>query len=235
MKQLTVRRPSTYVRQGPVPDFDRQTPVTQDEVLDLLCHRNVLLEEKRLLLARIARVDKQNKRGGRPASANQQLSRELNKEVKALEKAVAEKKRIIAELNLSDRAAQCRELEEDAKIVFQDRLRLRDLQSEREQTLEECEKRLDQLIEAEGPALIPEQEETIKALEEKLEKYRHANQKLKQRLEGQEKMEGKVAERIGELERQIEEVREATEKNRGRIEEERLKHSEAIEKLRRGG
>jgi vacuolar-type H+-ATPase subunit I/STV1 len=235
MRSPTVRKTLPYVRQGPVPQFNRKTPVTKEEVLELTRQKQLLLDEKRHLVARIARAEDQNKHGGRPVSTNQQLYSQRNKELRALERVIAEQQRTIAELNLSDEATLCRELEEDAKIVFQEHLRLQDLQTELQRKLAECEKRLDDLVETEGPKVIPKQCEVIKELEEKLGRYKRANRKLKKKLEGQRPQqtpEDQISARIGELSQQIAVVEAAKNRNRERMEEARLKHSEAIEKLR---
>jgi hypothetical protein len=157
-----------------------------------------------------------------------------------LDHLISEQKRQIASLYLSDDAALYRELEEDAKIVFQERLRLEDYQAECRRTLAQVQRDLEQLIEADGPGALVRQNETVRALQEKLARYMNANRKLKRRLQrlsaerssttGTDNQD--IERRAQDLQRQIADVKAATARKREELENEKRKHEELIARMR---
>jgi hypothetical protein len=237
---------SVYVRQGPVPPFSRSKPVTKDEIQELKRLRLCLLDEKQQLVARIARARGQNKKGvahnrttdgHETPRGTERLCRELDRERQILDHLIAEQKRQIADLQLSDDAALCRELEEDAKVVFQERLRLEEYQAERRRALAQVQRDLEQLLAIDGPDVLPQLDDTVRALEAKLSKYSNANKKLERRIERliTERSSGEgddVERRAQDLQRQIADVKAATDRNRAKFEDEKRKHEQVVARLR---
>jgi hypothetical protein len=223
--------------------------VTNEEIQDLKRWRLCLLDEKRQLLARIARTEAQNKRNiahNRPFDGlemhrpNAQLYRELDREQQSLHRFLSEQKQQLASLERSDNAALCRELEEDAKVVFQETLRLEDYRAELRRALAQDERVLEQLQESDGPSVLPRQNETMRALRAKLGKYKNANRKLKRRirrLTAEWSMSGRIDDdaaerRAQDLERQIADVKAATERNQAKFDDEKKRHEKRVADLK---
>jgi hypothetical protein len=219
--------------------------VTNEEIQDLKRWRLGLLDEKQQLLARIARTEAQNKRSrphNRPFDGlemhrpNAQLYRELDREQQALHRFISEQKQQLASLERSDNAALCRELEEDAKIVFQEKLRLEDYRAELRRALAQDERVLELLQESDGPGVLPRQNETMRVLGAKLAKYKNANRKLKRRirrLTAESSMAGRIDDgaverRAQDLERQIADVKAATERNQAKFDDEKKRHEKRV-------
>ena len=239
-RPLSSHRSRPFMRQISAPSAARKAPVTKEELDDLKRQKLALLEEKKLLKTKIARMEVQTKRGDRPLTTNKQLWDQLNREYNALEKIIEDQHRQVAELNLSDRAALCLELKEECKIVLQERLRLQDVQLNQQLALNDSKRELDELLENDGPDVIPEQNERIRKLEAKLHKYHHANKKLKAKVRSLREARAysadtnneEVQRRSEQIKRQIRDVEEATRKNNEKYEQSRERHEALVKKLR---
>lgn len=239
-RPLSARQAGPYVRQGPVPSFNRQKPVTKEEIEDLKRQKLLLLEEKKQLKTRIARMQVQNRRGGKPVTTNKQLHDQLEKEYTTLEKMIDKQQRKVAELTLSDSAALCLELQEECKIILQERMRLQDEQLNQQMLLNESQQELDELVASEGPEMLEKQNERIMQLEAKLARYHHANKKLKAKIQSirseraytEEANNEEVEKRAEELRKQIQEIRSAIAKNEEKYQESEANHEALMNRLK---
>jgi chromosome segregation ATPase len=225
-------------RRGPAPPpFNRQSTVTKEEIDELKRQKLVLLEERKQLRTRIARIEVQNKRGGAPCSRNKQLEAQLRKQQTALEQLLEDQHQQLEDLRGSDRATLCLELQEEAKILLQEQFRLDDVRIAQEAELELTQRNLDDLLESDGPEMLAQQKEKMVKLQEKIGVYRHANSKLRAKIKSlnQQKAsanQSEVAQRAEELEEQIKKVREAIGKLEKKYEQSDAEHAEFMQKLR---
>lgn len=239
-RPLTARQAGPYVRQGPVPSFNRQKPVTKEEIEELKRQKLLLLEEKKQLKTRIARMQVQNRRGGKPVTTNKQLHEQLEKEHTTLEKLIDKQQQKVAELTLSDNAALCLELQEECKVILQERMRLQDEQLRQQILLNESQEELDALVAAEGPEMLEKQNERMAQLEAKLARYHHANKKLKAKIQSirseraytQDANNEEVERRAEELRKQIQEVQKATAKNEEKYQQSEQNHEALMTRLK---
>ena len=132
------------------------------------------------------------------------------------------------------------ELQEEAKIIYQERLRLHDLQIQQQRELEEAKSELDELLATNGPAIFEKQANKIKNLEDKLRKYEKANanlaakiKKLKQDKKIQEETQsGQIGMRAEQLRSQIKEVEEKTAEIEEKIRTSKENHEEIMRKIK---
>ena len=226
-------------RSEPNTSRSRQRPITKDDINELKIERQKLLDERTQLKTKIARLEVQSKRSARTANANPQLLTQLDREYKTVEHMIMQQRAHINELLMSDNAAQRQELQEEAKIIYQERVRLQDLQLQQQITLNEAKKELTELLASDGPAVFERQAKRIEALEEKLRKYEHANKKLaakvktlkaKKALE-EESAQGAIGSRAAQIRAQIREAEKATEEIEDKIAQSIEKHKQVMKSL----
>jgi chromosome segregation ATPase len=221
----------------PYPSFNRQGIVTKEEIEELKRQKHSLLDERKQLRTKVARMEVQNKRGGNPTSRNKQLETQLQKQQRGLEQLLAEQQKHLETLRGSDRATLCLELQEEAKILLQEQLRLDDVRIAQESELELTQRNLDDLLESDGPEVLVQQKEKIQQLQEKIQVYKHANRKLhaKIRFLNQQKAaanQSEISQRAEELEQQIQKVRDALLKLEQKYEQADIEHGEFMQRLR---
>jgi chromosome segregation ATPase len=219
--------------------FPNRQPVTKEEIEALKRRKLQLLEEKKLLKAKVARMEVQNKRGNRPTSVSKQLYNELTKEYKTLEKLIDGQHKKIADLALSDSAALCRELQEETKVILEERLRLEDVLATQEAALRQSERELTDLFKRDGPGALAAQRDEISKLEVKLTKYLRANKVLERKIREANQsrnsmMSGddEIERRAEQLRKQIRDVKRATEENEKKFQQSQEDHAKMLAKLR---
>ena len=143
----------------------------------------------------------------------------------------------INELLISDAAAQRQELQEEAKIIYQERIRLENLQLDQQMALNTAKRELEDLISSDGPTKYNEQAQKIVELEEKLRKYEHANKKLAEKVKrlkvsrAQDQEAGTGGSRASQIRKQIRETEAATQEIERKIQESTEKHKEIMKSL----
>lgn len=215
-------------------------PVTK-EVIDTLKRQKMeLIEERKLLKTKIARMEVQNKRVQKPQRpVKKEFLDHLEKEFQTLEQLIANQHRQIRELKESDDAALCQELQIDTKILYQERLRLQDFQIEQYSALQDSRQELDELLATDGPEVLRKQNHKIIQLKEKLHKYKHANKKLKAKINTLQQAKSSNTDNDEEIERrkqqllkQIQEVKDATDENYKKLDKSRQDHEEMMKMIR---
>ena len=225
--------------QDPVAPKSRQRPVTKEDIMELKLERQKLIEERTQLKTKIARLEVQSKRSARTATANPQLLTQLDREYKTVEHMIMQQRAQINELLMSDNAAQRQELQEEAKIIYQERVRLQDLQLQQQITLNDAKRELTELLATDGPAVYERQQKRIEALEAKLKKYEHANKKLAAKVKSlkakkaleEESASGAIGSRAAQIRAQIRDAERATEEIEDKIAKSVEKHKQVMKSL----
>jgi chromosome segregation ATPase len=139
----------------------------------------------------------------------------------------------------SDSAFRREELQEEAKVLYQEWKRLQDVTFQQQIAISDAQKELDELLAEEGPAQFERQSAQIAELQEKLKKYEHANTKLDrkvrqlaaQREKEQASQSDAAAAEIADLNKQIEEVERATREVQENIEKSKERHQQVMRSL----
>lgn len=225
-------------QQAPSPRF-RQRQITQEDIQALQLEKQKLIDEKAQLKTKIARLEVQSKRSSRTANTNPQLLTQLDREYKSVEHMIMQQRAQINELLMSDNAAQRQELQEEAKIIYQERVRLQDLQLQQQLALNDARRELQELLESDGPAVFERQAHRIEQLELKLHKYEHANKKLAAKVKSlkakkaleEESAAGAIGSRAAQIRAQIREAEKATEEIEEKIAQSIEKHKQVMKSL----
>lgn len=213
--------------------------ITKEDINELKIEKQKLLEEKQQLKSKITRLEVQSKRSVRTTNANPQLLTQLDREYKTVEHMIMQQRAEINELLMSDNAAQRQELQEEAKIIYQERVRLQDLQLQQQITLNEAKKELNALLSSDGPAVFEKQAQKIELLEQKLQKYEHANKKLADKVKAlkekkaleEQSAAGAIGVRAAQIRAQIKEAEKATEEIEEKIAQSVEKHKQVMKTL----
>lgn len=211
--------------------------ITQDDINQLKLELQKLQEERKQLNIKIARLEVQAKRAARTTNANPKLLTQLDREYKNVEHMIMQQRAQINELLISDAAAQRQELQEEAKIIYLERIRLQDLQLQQQMALNDAKKELEELLASDGPAKFHAQAQKISELEEKLAKYEHANKKLTDKvkrlkaskMQEQDGIDG--SSKAAMIRKQIRETEAATEEIERKIQESTEKHKDVMKSL----
>ena len=221
----------------PISPKSKQRPITKEDINELKIERQKLLDERTQLKSKIARLEVQAKKSARTSNANPQLLAQLDKEYKTVEHLIMQQRAQINELLMSDNAAQRQELQEEAKIIYMEKVRLQDLQMQQQISLNDSKRELNDLLETDGPAVLERQEKRIESLEEKLSKYNAINERLaskvrilKKTLE-EEAATGTIGNKANQLRQQIKEAEKATKDIDDKIKNSIEKHKEIMKKL----
>lgn len=222
--------------------FNRQQTVTKEEVDQLKEKKNELAEEKKLLKSRIARLQVQNKRGQarKPVSTRPDLLNRLTQEYNSLQAMLKQQNQDLANIKRCDIAAICYELQEEAKIVFQERNRMQDMQVQQQIELNKSKRELDDLINSKGPNTLKKQRKKMEHYESILKKYKEVNHRLTAKIQTmkteqasrQEFNENEMAERSEEIERQIEEAKQSRLNYENMLRNSQEKHQQTLAQLR---
>lgn len=209
------------------------------EVEKLKKQKIELLEERKRLKERIARIDEESQRPIR-ASINPRLIFQLDQEYKTLQEGIEAKKKELAELRMSDEIVVRQELQEEIKALYLERVRLQGFQIEQQQELNKVRAEYEDLLNEESQEVIDKQEQKLDSYKEKLDKYKKANHKLAGKIKSMrankafadDKGRAKIEERAQELKLEIEKVQQETESVKLEIEQSRKDHRLKMRELR---
>jgi chromosome segregation ATPase len=214
--------------------------VSKDDVNDLKIEKQQLIDERTQLKAKIVRLEAQSKRSTRAGTSNKNLLTQLDKEYKSVEHLVMQQRAQINQLLRSDNAAERQELQEEAKNIYQERLRLQDLQLQQQKELSDAKMELDELLRTNGPAIYEKQNQKIKVLEDKLMKYENANARLAEKIRKlkeekrtqDESQAGQINSRADQLRMQIKEVEDKTAEIEEKIRASKENHEKVMDRIR---
>jgi hypothetical protein len=200
--------------------------------------RQPLREERDELRSQLKKRGSQ--RPPRTLTIGPQFSSPVDREYAALSQQVLEKRAQLAQMIQSDEAARSEELQEEAKVFYQEWSRLQDVTMRQQITLSDAQKELDDLLAEDGPALFDKQAQQISKLQEKLQRFEHANLKLRRKIrklkaEQQRQIEARNADadaKIAELTRDIAETEKATQEVEGKIRLSEERHLQVMNTLR---
>jgi predicted nucleic acid-binding Zn-ribbon protein len=211
----------------------------RDEIEGLKRQKLELLEEKKRLRSRLARIEVESQRPLR-ATWNPRLITQLDREYHDLQYQIEAQRKELAALKLTDDAATVSELQEEAKIVYLERVRLEQYQVQQQQELSDIRQEYDDLMRAEGPEAIENQQRKIHSYQEKLERYKNANRKLSAKIKtararrafDSEEGREKIRVRAEELDQEIAKTREETAELQKLIDESKAEHRAEMRDLR---
>jgi predicted nuclease with TOPRIM domain len=114
-------------------------------------------------------------------------------------------------INQSDGVFQREELQEEAKVLYQEWKRLQDFNFQQRIAISNAQKELAELLRDEAVARFERQKGQISELQEKVKQYQHENAKLDRRVkELASERELEDEREIADLKKQIEEAKRAT-------------------------
>ena len=196
-----------------------QDTITIDEINDLKKQKQILLKERSLLIARIARYEQNPYRNANDAQ-NKQIADSLEQDIKQLRKAIKDKKDQIDQVTNSDTAASITETQEESKIMHLELVRMKDEKETIQKELSSSQKKLDSLLEEYSPTSIWMLEKDLQAYRKKVlakvsavdklefpEKYYNSVAKSKETEEKEEKKRQDLLKKIKDTDKQIKEER----------------------------
>jgi chromosome segregation ATPase len=197
----------------------------------------LLLEERDGLRSQLKKRGSQHP--PRTLTIGPQFTSAIDREYAALSQQVLEKRAQLAQLMQSDEALRREELQEEAKVFYQEFSRLQDLTMQQQITLADAQKELDDLLAEDGPALFEKQTQHINRLQEKLQRFEYANVKLARKIkklkaEQQRQIDARNADaeaKIEELTRQIAEVEKETQEVEDKIRQSEERHIQVMNTL----
>lgn len=209
------------------------------EVENLARQKQNLVAEIRRLEAQIARIDEESQRPIR-AAVNPALLSQMDRDYRSLKENISRQRSELEKIRSSDAAAHRSELQEEAKVVFQELLRLQDVEKSQKEELADITAEHEDLDRQEGPVAAQRQRERIAALNTKLEKYRQANHKLAARIKtgrankafDNDDGRARIEKRMQELGQSIEEEKNNVKLLIDRIDETRRRHRQELRLLR---
>lgn len=146
----------------------------------------------------------------KPSSSMNRQSSRIDGECAAIEAEIARVRDQIRELLVSDESTYLQELQEESKIIFQERLRVMGLHEEHQNSLKEAERVLSELEAVENDH---KDDAEVAALQQRIDKYEDASAKLRLRLDRAKQEnggDGTFEETAAQLRRKISELRQET-------------------------
>jgi chromosome segregation ATPase len=181
----------------------------------------------------LKRADGRFTNPNRESGTTRHLGARLDQECQALEERIEQYRSDLDELARSDIAVYRAELEQEARILHQERLRLQDLQIELQIALTDAKAELTALLDRDGRAEFDYQARKIEEFREKLRKYETANEKLGEKLQSaRAKRSPELTPEGRALKEQIAEVERGIKRIDDRIEAAKVRHQEAMNALR---
>lgn len=234
-------RRSSSLSGKPVP-LNRQQPVSKEELDQLKERKNELLDEKKLLKSRIARLQVQTKRAknGKPNSTPSCLTGQLQKEYNSLVAMIKSQKEEIYRLVRCDMSAVSFELQEEAKVVFLERNRLQEIQLQQQIELNNSQKELEDLVTTDGPDTFKKQQKKIAHYDNILKRYKEVNSRYTKKIKAMRAERAmketadqeEIRQRSEELERQINEAKEARKAYEEKLKKSQDEHEVVMQQLR---
>ena len=189
--------------------------ITTDEIQNIKKRKQILLKERSMLIAKIARYQ-QNPYRNANDSQNKQIADAVEQDIKKLRNAIEQKRKEIEEISNSDRAASITETQEESKILHLELVRMKDQKEKDQKELDKAEKKLDSLLDEYSPTAIWMMEKDLQEYKKKVnskvatvdklefpEKYFKSVAASKQMEEEAEQYRQELMEKIKESDKQI--------------------------------
>lgn len=224
----------------PIPLKAKNRPITNEDIHDLKIERQKLIDERTQLKSKIARLEVQSKKSAKTSNVNPALISQLDHEYKTVEHLIMQQRAQINELNMSDNAAQRQELQEEAKIIYMEKIRLSNQINQEEIALDDLRQQLDYLEHSDGSEVFNRQQKRIEQLETKFKKYSKENERLSARVKTlrtrkqleEEAASGNVGNMANQLRAQIKEIEKATDEVDEKIKNSIEKHKQVMQNLK---
>jgi hypothetical protein len=212
-------------------------PQTISDELEILRRQKLeLLAEKKLLRARIAKIEAETQRPVK-SMVNPAVLAQFESEYQELYAKVEAQRKELEAVKNSDDATLRAELQEEIKIVYLERLRLQDCYTDQQKELEEAQREYALL----GSDIDPDaREKKVGTFREKLEKYRRANHRLLVKIKtlranrafDSEEGKMKIRLRADDIRNMIEATRKETEEVKREILDSKARHRAQMRALR---
>lgn len=201
--------------------------LTQEDIIDLKREKHNLMQEKNILKAKITRYSdlarrpnppQSARRDNRTSSRNQIIANSLQKQIESLTQVIASKRSETHQLCTSDRAVIITELQEEAKMLYMEIIRLNEAKRATDIQYKEAQHKLQQIRTLYSESVLNEQNKMIKNLERDIDAQRERNSKIRQKIlqmKDQQRdkqyisISEKIAKQIEEVKQNIREERQA--------------------------
>lgn len=224
----------------PIPLKLKNRPITNEDIHELKIERQKLIDERTQLKSKIARLEVQSKKSARTSNVNPTLISQLDHEYKTVEKLIMQQRAQINQLQMSDNAAQRQELQEEAKIIYMEKIRLSNQINQEEIALDGLRQQLDYFENSDGTEVYNRQQKRIDQLEIKFKKYTKENERLSARVKTlrarkqleEEAASGNIGNMANQIREQIKEIEKATEEVDEKIQASVEKHKQIMKNLK---
>ena len=193
--------------------------ITIDEITNIKKQKQILLKEKSILQAKIARYEQNPYRNANDAQ-NKQIADAVEQDIRKLKKAIQDKRKEIDEISNSDRAASITETQEESKILHLELVRMKDEKEKTSKELSTAQKKLDSLLDEYSPTAIWMMEKDLQDYKKKVnskaaavdklefpEKYFKSVAASKQIEEDEEQYRKELMQKIKDTDKQLKEER----------------------------
>lgn len=193
--------------------------ISSDEVINLKKQKQMLLKERSILIAKIARYESQPYQRTND-SQNKKIADSVDRDVKKLKHVIEEKRKDLEAVSHSDTAFSILETQEESKILHLELVRLKDEKERLQKALASSEKKLDALIEEYSPIKLLMMEKDLQEQKKKVtakmnavdklefpEKYNPTLKNFQEKEEEEEKLRQELLNKIKESEKQIKQER----------------------------
>lgn len=143
--------------------------ITMDDILAIRRQKQLLLQEKAEIVAKIARIEQLSTHHQSDA-INKQIADSLEKQVKNMERLIEEKKSETSSVINSDTAASITETQEESKIYHLELVRLKEEKANIEAENLEASQKLEAMLEEYDPSQLRKVEEQIANLKIQIKK-----------------------------------------------------------------
>ncbi|EAX97549.1 hypothetical protein TVAG_006800 [Trichomonas vaginalis G3] len=225
--------------------------ISIEEIMELKREKQNLIQERNILRAKITRfadlAKRTNSNGSinprnRGKSRNAIIANTLQNQIDSLTRQIAQKRSETQQLMFSDKAVEITELQEEAKMLFMEAMRLEREKKEVELQYKEAQENLERINANYSSSVIAEQSKQINQLEKEISLQRQRNEILRSKISAikeEQKTKSyidateKVKNKIEEIKKKIQAEKEAIRALDQETELVKIAHKERMENLRK--
>lgn len=225
--------------------------ISVEEIMELKREKQNLIQERNMLRAKITRFSDLAKKSNsnvtvnprnRGKSRNTMIANSLQRQIDSLTQQIAQRRSETQQLIISDKAVEITELQEEAKMLYMESMRLEREKKEVENEYREAQLTLEKINANYSSAVISEQAKQIKNLEKEISLQRQRNEILRTKISAikEEQKDKAYIDATEKVKQKIEEVKKKIQMEREemrKLDEEtnlfKIAHKERMEKLRK--
>ena len=205
--------------------------VKQSDIQCLKVRKQQLLEERKLLKAKIAHLTTPGATVP-PGAGGERVVKQMEQKYRSLSKQVARQNTEIEDLLRSDAAVERQELVEEGKILYQEILRIEEEKEELNKITREINDEYQALLQANGQKRCKKQNERILELKAMIRKCEEENRVLENKIDRAKQDGNSEFIQNDDIRQEIEETRAKTKDVERRIKESTKSHKETMERLK---